>query len=102
LIANFDLNTGKELKLMDIVEDAKALKELAQKRFIAARISEYDLDEVDINDFFFGEGFQLSENFAVKKDGVYFYYNPYEAAPYALGTTEFTISFKDLEGIVKL
>ncbi len=101
-IANFNLDTGQELKLMDIVEDAKAFKELAQKRFIEARISDYDLNEADINDFFFGEGFQLSENFAIKKDGIFFYYNPYEAAPYALGTTEFTISFKDIEGIVNI
>jgi len=101
-IANFDLKTGNELKLLDIVNDTKAFRELAQKRFIEARISDYDLGEVNIDDFFFGEGFQLPENFAIKKDGIYFYYNPYEAAPYALGTTEFTISFKDLKGIVKI
>ena len=101
-IANFELDTGKEIKLLDIVDDPKALKELAQKRFTEARISDYDLGEVNIDDFFFGEGFQLPENFAIKKDGIYFYYNPYEAAPYALGTTEFTISFKDLKGIVKM
>ncbi len=101
-IANFNLNTGKEINFMDFVKDVKAFKELAQKRFIEARISDYDLSNVDINDFFFGEGFQLPENFAVKKEGIFFYYNPYEAAPYALGTTEFTISFTDLEGIVKL
>jgi len=101
-IANFNLNSGKELKLREIITDAKAFNELAQKRFIEARISEYDLDEVDINDFFFGEGFQLPENFALKKEGIFFYYNPYEAAPYALGTTEFTIAYKDLKDIVKL
>ncbi len=101
-IANFDLSTGVELKLMDFVKDAKAFKELAQKRFIDARTKDYDLGEANIEDFFFGDGFQLPENFAVKKEGIFFYYNPYEAAPYALGTTEFTISFKDMEGIVKL
>lgn len=101
-IANFELSSGKELKLLDIVDDTKALKELAQKRFIEARISDYDLGEVFIDDFFFGEGFQLPENFGIKKEGIYFYYNPYEAAPYAMGTTEFTISFKDLRGIVKI
>ena len=101
-IVNFDLGTGEELKFMDIIEDAKAFKELAQKRFVEARISDYNLTEVDINEFFFGEGFKLPENFALKKEGIFFYYNPYEAAPYTLGTTEFTISYKDLEGIVKL
>ncbi len=101
-IANFDLITGVELRLMDFVKDAKAFKELAQKRFIDARTKDYDLGEANIEDFFFGDGFQLPENFAVKKEGIFFYYNPYEAAPYALGTTEFTISYKDLEGIVKL
>ncbi len=101
-ITNFNLKSGKEIKLLDIVVDTKALKTLAEKRFIEARISDYDVEEVDINDFFFGDGYHLPENFAITKDGIFFYYNPYEAAPYALGTTEFLISFKDLEGIVKL
>ena len=101
-IANFNLDTGEEIKLREIVTDVNAFNELAQKRFIEARISEYDLDEVDINDFFFGEGFQLPENFAIQKEGILFYYNPYEAAPYALGTTAFTISYKDLGEIVKI
>ena len=101
-IANFNLETGKELKLRDIVEDNKAFKTLAEKKFIEARLTDYDLGEVNIDDFFFGEGFQLPENFGITKEGIYFYYNPYEAAPYALGSTEFTISFKELEGIVQL
>lgn len=101
-IANFDLNTGKELKLKEIVTDVKAFNALVEKRFIEARILEYNLDEVDINDFFFGEGFKLPENFALQEEGIFFYYNPYEAAPYALGTTEFLISYKDLGEMVKL
>ncbi len=75
---------------------------MAQKRFIDSRLSDYNQGEVTIDDFFFGEGFQLPENFAIKKEGIFFYYNPYEAAPYALGTTEFIISYKDLKDIVKM
>lgn len=101
-IANFDLSTGNELKLRELIKDTKAFQALAQKRFIEARISEYDLGEVNIDDFFFGEGFQMPENFAVKNEGLFFYYNPYEAAPYTLGTTEFIISYKDLKGIIKM
>jgi hypothetical protein len=101
-IANFNLQTGEELQLLDIIQDPKAFKELAQKRFVDSRLSDYNQGEVTIYNFFFGEGFQLPENFAIKKEGIFFYYNPYEAAPYALGTTEFTISYKDLETIIKM
>lgn len=35
--------------------------------------------------------FQLNENFYIDEDGITFYYNTYEVAPYSMGPTEITI-----------
>lgn len=39
----------------------------------------------------------VSENFAVGENGITWYYNPYEIAPYYIGTTAVTIPYDELE-----
>lgn len=39
----------------------------------------------------------VSENFAVSKEGITWYYNPYEIAPYYIGITAVTIPFEKLK-----
>ena len=42
-----------------------------------------------------------SNNYVLGKEGITFIYNPYEIAPYALGRIELTISYDDMENIMK-
>ena len=41
-----------------------------------------------------------NENFAVLKDGLLFYYNNYEIAPYAAGPTELLITYEELGDLI--
>ena len=42
-----------------------------------------------------------SKNFLLSPDGIKFYYNAYEIAPYAAGPTEITIPYESLKDILK-
>jgi hypothetical protein len=98
-LLNFDLKTGALLELKDLVTNLGRLAKLAELRF--RQVHELNPSD-DLNDsgFFWGESFFLPSNFAVIEEGLYFYYNPYEAAAYALGPTDFTLKFEELEDIL--
>lgn len=98
----FDLATGKQLEWSDLIADEAALEMKARAAFQKAR-EEYDADyPYDESDYFWGGPFKLSEHFGFNAQGLYCYYNAYEVAPYVMGPTEFTISYSDLEGVLKL
>ncbi len=42
-----------------------------------------------------------SENFILGDETITFVYNPYEIAPYAMGSTELIIPFSDIEKLLK-
>jgi hypothetical protein len=99
-VKNFDLKTGKTLSWKDIVTDLGALEKLAAQEFKKARELPADADLIAEGYFWEGK-FTLPTNFELQKDGIYFWYNPYEAAAYAFGPTDFIISYKDLDKLVK-
>ena len=45
--------------------------------------------------------FELNKNYGFKKEGIVFYYNNYEIAPYAAGPTEVLIPYNELKDWVK-
>lgn len=99
-VYNFNLKTGKALIWQDFVTDQKALEILAEREFRKAR--ELPLTADLVEEGFFWEGqFALPKNFELQEDGIYFWYNPFEAAAYALGPTDFTISYSDLGKLIK-
>jgi hypothetical protein len=71
-----------------------------EKKFREVREIESSISIADAG-FFWGDSFGLPQNFALQEDGVYFYYNPYEAAAYALGATEFTIPYEELKEVIR-
>lgn len=91
---NYNLETGKKIELKDLVKDKKALEKLARSAFLKAK---------GIQDSKAGIGsdgvFQFPENFGITGEGLYFFYNPYEAGPYAAGSLDFVLPWKMLEGI---
>ncbi|MBI3037952.1 DUF3298 domain-containing protein [bacterium] len=46
--------------------------------------------------------FALNENFLVSKDGLLFFFNSYEIAPYALGPTQILLPWRYIKTLVKL
>ncbi|WP_296311895.1 DUF3298 and DUF4163 domain-containing protein [Winogradskyella sp. UBA3174] len=98
---NFDPNTGNLFAIQDIIENTEAFKTLAEKHFKSSLKSE-DSDKSNIEDFFFGEPFQLPKNIGFTDDGLVLLYNVYEIASYDQGYTEFVIPFSNAKPYLKV
>ena len=95
---NFDTESGKIMTLDDLVsaENKDSLTALAEKKFreIKNINSCVDLDQAGY--WFENNLFSLTDNFAITKDGLLFFYNSYEIAPYALGTTKLELPYEKI------
>lgn len=96
---NFDKGTGKILAINEMINDVNSFKKIAEKHFLS-NVTLNDNESYD--DYFFGEGFQLPENIGFNDEGLILFYNTYEIAPYAMGITEFTIPFNEIEPILNV
>ena len=94
-IFNFDLQTGKVLAWEDVVTNLDSLKVLAEEKFMDAHALPpgSSLNEAG---YFWDGPFALPQNFELQKEGVFLWYNPYEAASYTEGPTDFLISYKEM------
>ena len=96
---NFDGKSGELLNVDDLIDDIDALTEFVQPYF-EKEIKQQG--EAELEDYFFGEPFHLPANIGLNDEGVLFLYNTYEIAPYAMGITEFTISFDEIQKFLLL
>jgi hypothetical protein len=95
---NFDLKTGKVLRLADIlVANGKAKLDKIGRRIYKGEGYVEGLEDDD--NFFQPDGFKLLENFSITPGGLRFYYNPYEIASYAEGPQEVFIPYEEMEGL---
>lgn len=92
---NLDAKSGEVLNQSDIINNLNEFKTLAQSYFIKSL--ETEDKGLKMEDFFFGEPFQLPENIGYSEDGLVLLYNIYEVASYDRGYTEFVIPFEDVE-----
>lgn len=99
-LLNFDAQTGEELLLSDIFTDTLKLAELAERRFREVRGLAPN-DSLSDAGFFWGTSFTLPENIGIKGDSLYFFYNPYEIAPYVMGPTEFSIPIEEVKSVLR-
>ena len=91
---NFDAVTGSRLDSDALFSDTVGFKSIAERAF-QEQIQE-PVDGVYPN-YFFGEDFRLPENIGFSYDGLILFYNPYEIASYADGTTEVLITYDEAE-----
>ncbi len=96
-VGTFDVVTGKQYALKDLVSDLNALKAIAEKAFRAERQDLFNPEDGS-DPFEFDEvfPFALPQNFGLTANGLYCYYVPYEVGPYAIGSTQFTIPYSEL------
>jgi len=97
----FDQQTGKEIKSNFFISDTVALLKKAEMAF---KKTENLADTTNLETagyFLSNHKFFISANYAFTREGIFFYYNPYEIAAYARGAITFTIPYSELEGIVK-
>ena len=101
---NFNPRTGEPIELADLFVSGYEgkLLPLTEARFREVRAIEEGMTLADAG-FSFSEtgSFTLPDNFAVTENGLTFYYNAREIAPYALGPTELTLSYQELDGLMK-
>ncbi len=98
--SNFHLKTGTELTLPDLVKDTSSFNRLAEKAFFETRLDEEG--SLQKTDFFWDKPFYLPANFALTEKGIQLFYNPYEAAPYSLGPTDFVLPWNQLKSVIAL
>jgi len=61
-------------------------------------------DTASLNENYFefpDDKFQLNQNYGFRKDGIVFFYNSYEIAPYAAGPTEVLIPYERIRDLLK-
>ena len=100
----YDLLTGNALGIRDILVADYSAEDLVE--LIVAGLAEYDKKELLfpdyaqlISDMFFTN--RPVENWYFTQDGLCFFFNPYEIAPYSSGTLISTIPYDALGGLLK-
>lgn len=102
--ANFDINTGKELTLDDIMvpDYLPEMKKIATKVF--RKLNEIE-DGKTISDHGYSmndnEKFVLANHFLLEGDHIEFIYNRYEAGPYYLAPPTVRIKYEDIKHLIK-
>jgi hypothetical protein len=101
--ANFRPATGAAMALADVVklEALAKVAALAEKQL--RKIHEIDAKS-SLTDagFTFKDGkFTLTDNFGITAEGLVFFYNDYEIAPYAMGPSEIKLPYPDLRGLMR-
>lgn len=96
-LSTFDLKTGKTLPLTAIIRDTAALRPLLEKAFVAEKMEDGE-PAPKLTELLFDEFKQLPmpANYALMPEGVSFFYNSYEVAPYAVGPTNIDLTWAQL------
>ncbi len=90
-LASFSLIDGHRLKKTEILIDTAAVVPLVAAAF-AKQKGATNVSEV----IFEGQKFVLPQNVAVVVEGVRFFYDPYEVAAWAVGSTDILLSWAEL------
>ncbi len=96
----FDRHTGQPVHLTDLVADTTALLPIVEQAFREKQGVRSDQSLEDEGYFLQDGHFFLPENVAAGRDGLIFYYNPYEIAAYALGPIEVVVPYTKLKAIL--
>lgn len=99
----FDVVSGRKLGPGDFFIEGyeDKLTQIAEKKFREIRELKPGENLGDAG-FWFGDNkFLLNKNFGLTKEGVVFFYNAYEVAPYALGSTGVVLNYKDIKELLK-
>lgn len=98
---NFDKGNGNQISLNDIFG---ANFETALNKVIDADFRKMKglsaTDNLQEKAYLFENKITYTNNFAIEKKGLRFYYNNYDIGPYSNGPTDLLITWKDLSGII--
>lgn len=97
----FDRESGRMLTLSDMIADTTALLGVLEQAF---RQQQNLLPKTNLEEqgYFLRDGrFFLPANVGTSREGMVFYYNPYEIAAYAVGPIQVTVPYEKLNGILR-
>jgi hypothetical protein len=94
--SNFNSQTGKKLELADLLIPGyeNELNNEAEKIFRKEKQLGANANLESEGFWFEGNKFALNKNFGIKNEGLVFYFNSYEIAPYSMGPTEILIPYR--------
>lgn len=105
---NFDVATGKKIKLYDIIDDkSNQMMYIGEQYFRKNQGLNNGINLEDAGYFVLNENeqddgkFKFTENFSFTETGLRFVYAEYEIGPYAIGMPEFTIPYSELKNVAK-
>lgn len=100
---NFDIVTGDKIELDDIFIDSykNKLDSIGEILFREHYGISTDESLLEYGYEFDNNKFTLNKNFSINENGLYFYYNQYEIACYAAGTSEVEIPYIYLKDLLK-
>ena len=94
---NFDIYSGKQVHLSDVLKRGfeSKLSSMAKLRFKEVRGENSRLWEV------YQKGdFPLANNYSIGREGITFYYNPFDVGDFAEGTTELSIKYDEIKDLI--
>lgn len=102
---NYDLSTGDTLTLSDIITnnaDHSAIVN-AILSSLSKEVKNYSLypDYEDVVKQRFNRDFLSDNDWYFNREGICFFFSPYEIAPYSSGVISVTVSYADLQGILE-
>jgi len=103
LFANFDVTSGRLLRLSDLLLDSgrEQLNAIGERAFRRVRKIAPGID-LNAAGFWFERGdFKLNENFAVTPTGMLFFFNAYEVGPYAFGATSLSLPWAEVMPLIR-
>lgn len=94
----YDVQTKEKLELNTFISENK-MKEFTKiaERFFRQEEGLTDTTSLESDYFFENDTFALAANYGISKEGIMFYYNPYEIKPYSEGPTLLTIPFEGIQ-----
>jgi hypothetical protein len=103
LYANFNSEDGRRINLSDLFKKETQNKLIYAAEKIFRKIKKLKPeDNLQADGFWFKDNmFMLNENFGIKNDGLVFYFNSYEIAPYAMGPTEIIIPYYEIKTLIE-
>jgi hypothetical protein len=100
---NFNIKSGSKIKLNDLLKPGSmdSLTNIAETKFREMK-GLSPSESLKSAGFAFDENkFELTNNFGIAENGLVFFYNTYEIAPYAMGSTELLLPYSDISTLFK-
>lgn len=93
---------GSLIRISDLIENSKMDKFKSMMNLEFKLQNDVDPDSsLESAGFWFNDGFFLPENFIITENGISFFYNAYEIAAYAVGTSGIEVSVDKLKSYLK-